>query len=216
MKIFIDSANLSELEAAAKTGLIDGVTTNPSLVAKAGVRFEDLIRKITDLVDGPISAEVTALDSEGMIREGLALSKIHRNVTVKVPMTWEGLKATHFFSRERIPTNVTLCFSTVQAVMAAKAGATFVSPFVGRLDDIGQNGMQLIADIKKAYDHYGLTTQILVASVRHVEHVLESLRIGAHVATIPYGVFSKLLDHPLTEKGLAQFLKDWESRGSKT
>jgi transaldolase len=211
MKIFIDSAEIKEIEAAAATGLIDGVTTNPSLVAKSGVKFEDLLRRICELVNGPISAEVTAMDAPGMIREGQVLAKIHRNIVVKVPLTTEGLKATRAFSGDGIKTNVTLCFTAVQAWMAAKAGATYISPFVGRLDDIGEKGMDLIADIKKVYDNYGYQTQILVASIRHVEHVLESVRIGAHVGTMPYKVFSLLLNHPLTEKGLAQFLKDWES-----
>jgi len=210
MKIFIDSAEISEIEKAAATGLIDGVTTNPSLVAKAGVPFEDLLKRICELVNGPISAEVTALDAEGMVREGKALAKIHENITVKCPLTAEGLKATRTLTRDGHKVNVTLCFSNVQAWLAAKAGATFVSPFVGRLDDIGEDGMGLIRDIKQSYDHYGYKTQILVASVRNVAHVLESIRIGAHVATIPYKVFTQLHQHPLTDKGLANFLKDWE------
>ena len=211
MKIFIDSAEITEIEAAAKTGLIDGVTTNPSLVAKSGVSFEELLQRICELVDGPISAEVTALDAKGMVEEGKKLAAIHPNIIVKAPLTTEGLIATNELTSGGIDVNVTLCFSAVQAVMAAKAGATYISPFVGRLDDIGQDGMGLIDEIKNAYDHYGYKTQILVASVRHVEHVLETIRIGADVATIPYNVFSKLLNHPLTDKGLAQFLKDWES-----
>lgn len=211
MKIFIDSAEIKEIEAAALTGLVDGVTTNPTLVAKSGVPFKDLLLRICELVNGPISAEVTALDAAGMVTEGRTLSRIHRNIVVKIPLTFEGLKATTELSHDGIKTNVTLCFSAVQAWMAAKAGATYISPFVGRLDDIGQNGMELIQDIKKIYDHYDLKTQILVASIRHVEHVLESLRIGAHVGTMPYKIFQQLLTHPLTEKGLAQFMKDWES-----
>jgi len=211
MKIFIDSAEITEIEAAAKTGLVDGVTTNPSLVAKSGVSFEELLQRICELVDGPISAEVTALDAKGMVEEGKKLAAIHPNIIVKAPLTTEGLIATNELTSGGIDVNVTLCFSAVQAVMAAKAGATYISPFVGRLDDIGQDGMGLIDEIKNAYDHYGYKTQILVASVRHVEHVLETIRIGADVATIPYNVFSKLLNHPLTDKGLAQFLKDWES-----
>ncbi|MGE0616048.1 MAG: fructose-6-phosphate aldolase [Bacteriovoracia bacterium] len=211
MKIFIDSAELKEIEAAAKTGLIDGVTTNPSLVAKSGMKFEDLLRRICELVDGPISAEVTALDAPGMIEQGRKLAAMNRNIVVKIPLTFEGLKAAKIFAKEGIRTNVTLCFSPVQAMLAAKAGATYISPFVGRLDDIGHVGMDLIRDIKTCYDHYGYSTQILVASVRHVEHMVESIRIGAHVATIPYKVFSQLLDHPLTEIGLAKFMKDWET-----
>ena len=211
MKIFIDSAEIKEIEAAAQTGLIDGVTTNPSLVAKSGVKFETLLQRICELVDGPISAEVTSMDADGMLREGKVLSKIHKNIVVKVPLTMEGLKATKEFTSLGIKTNVTLCFSSVQAWMAAKAGATYISPFVGRLDDIGQSGMNLIREIKTVYDHYGMKTQILVASIRHLEHVLESIQIGAHVGTMPYKVFTQLLNHPLTDKGLAQFLKDWES-----
>ena len=211
MKIFIDTAELKEIELAAKTGLIDGVTTNPSLVAKSGVKFEDLLRRICELVDGPISAEVIATDYEGMLKEGTALAKLNHNIVVKAPLTFEGLRAVRALSAQGIRTNVTLCFTAVQAMMAAKAGATYISPFVGRLDDIGQKGMTLISDIKKVYDHYGYKTQILVASVRHVEHMIESIAIGAHVATIPYKVFTQLLTHPLTEKGLQQFLKDWET-----
>ncbi len=211
MKLFIDSAEIKEIEAAAKTGLIDGVTTNPSLVAKSGVKFEDLLRRICELVDGPISAEVTAMDSVGMISEGKKLAAIHKNITVKVPLTFEGLKATRAFSSEGIKTNVTLCFTAVQAMMAAKAGATYISPFVGRLDDIGHAGMDLIRDIKTVYDNYGYKTQILVASVRHVEHMLKAALIGGHVATIPYKVFEQLLSHPLTDSGLARFMKDWEN-----
>lgn len=211
MKIFIDTAELNEIEEAASTGLVDGVTTNPSLVAKAGVSFEKLLIRICEIVQGPISAEVTATDTAGMIKEGHSLAKIHKNIVVKVPLTFEGLKATKALRSEGIAVNVTLCFNTVQALMAAKAGATYISPFVGRLDDIGQNGMELIEDIMKVYRAYGVSTQVLVASVRHVEHVLAAARLGAHVATIPHGVFQKLLHHPLTESGLARFLKDWET-----
>ena len=211
MKIFIDTAEIKEIEAAAKSGLIDGVTTNPSLVAKSGVPFKDLLQRICELVDGPISAEVTALDAPGMIKEGKELAKLHRNIVVKVPLTSEGLIATKAFTALGIQTNVTLCFSSVQAWLAAKAGATYISPFVGRLDDIGQRGMDLIKEIKQVYDHYGFKTQILVASIRHVEHVIESISMGAHVGTMPYKVFTQLVQHPLTDKGLAQFMKDWES-----
>lgn len=212
MRLFIDSADIKEIEAAAETGLIDGVTTNPSLVAKSGQKFEVLLQRICEIIDGPISAEVTAMDTDGMLREGFALSSIHPNIVIKCPLTFEGLKAVRAFNEKKIKTNVTLCFTSVQAMMAAKAGATYISPFVGRLDDIGHAGMELIQDIKNVYAQYGYKTQILVASVRHVEHVLQSARIGADVATIPYKVFQQLLQHPLTESGLARFLKDWETR----
>lgn len=211
MKLFIDSAEIKEIEAAARSGLIDGVTTNPSLVAKSGVPFRDLLKRICELVDGPISAEVTELGAEGMIVQGKELAAIHKNIVVKVPLTPEGLKATKTFTSLGIKTNVTLCFTAVQAMMAAKVGATYISPFVGRLDDIGHDGMDLIKDIKQVYDNYGYKTQILVASIRHVEHVLESVKIGAHVGTLPFKIFEQLLNHPLTESGLARFMKDWES-----
>lgn len=211
MKIFIDSANIEEIEKAAATGLVDGVTTNPSLVAKSGAKFEDLLKRICEVVDGPVSAEVTATDTDGMLKQGRELAQIHKNITVKVPLTWEGLRATKAFSQDGIQTNVTLCFSPTQALLAAKAGATFISPFVGRLDDIGQTGMDLIADIRMIYDNYGYSTEILVASVRHTEHFLTASKIGGDVATIPYKVFDSLLKHPLTDSGLAQFLKDWEN-----
>jgi len=211
MKIFLDTAEIKEIEAGAATGLIDGITTNPSLVAKSGQRFEDLLRRICELVHGPISAEVTALDAPRMIEEGRKLAKIHRNITVKVPLTFEGLKACRALSSDGTMVNVTLCFNSIQAVLAAKSGATFVSPFVGRLDDIGEDGMQLVREIKQSFDHYGYKTQILAASIRHPFHVLESLRIGAHVATMPYKVFQQLTSHPLTDVGLERFLKDWEN-----
>lgn len=211
MQLFIDSAELKEIEAAAGTGLIDGVTTNPSLVAKSGVRFEDLLKRISELINGPISAEVTATDAAGMIREAEPLSKIHRNIVIKLPLTWDGLKATRALTDRGIRTNVTLCFTAVQAMMAAKAGATYVSPFVGRLDDIGQDGMQLIADIKQVYQAYGFKTQILVASIRHVEHVLRAAKLGGDVGTLPYKVFQQLLSHPLTDAGLEKFLQDWKN-----
>lgn len=211
MKLFIDSAEIKELELAAKSGLIDGVTTNPSLVAKSGVKFEDLLKRICELIDGPVSAEVTGTQAPEMITEGRTLAKIHKNIVIKLPLTFEGLKACKVFSAEGTKTNVTLCFTPVQAMMAAKAGATYISPFVGRLDDIGQNGMDLIRDIHQVYKNYGYSTQILAASIRHVTHMLEAAKIGAHVATIPYKVFEQLLTHPLTESGLARFLKDWEN-----
>ena len=211
MKLFIDSAEISEIEAAAKTGLIDGVTTNPSLVAKAAQPFEKLLLRICELIDGPISAEVTTLTAPEMLAQGRQLSRLHKNIVVKLPLTWDGLKACQGLASEGIRTNVTLCFSEVQAVMAAKAGATYVSPFVGRLDDIGQDGMGLIRGIREAYDQYGFETQILVASIRHVDHVRQSVLCGGDVGTLPYKVFQQLLSHPLTDSGLARFMKDWES-----
>lgn len=213
MKIFIDSANLDEIKAAQAMGLVDGVTTNPSLVAKQspGLKFEDLLQRICEVINGPISAEVVSTDSEGMIREGRELARIHKNIVIKVPLIPAGLVATKTFAREGIKTNVTLCFSAVQAMLAAKAGATFVSPFVGRIDDISTDGMQLIRDIKQIYSNYGYKTEILVASVRHPVHVLEAAKIGADVCTIPYKVIEQLTKHPLTDIGLKTFLKDWEN-----
>ena len=211
MKIFIDSANLDEIKKAKSMGLVDGVTTNPSLVAKSGQKFEDLLQRICELIDGPISAEVVSTDAEGMVREGRVLAKISSNIVVKVPLTTDGLVATKTFSSEGIKTNVTLCFSAVQAMLAAKAGATFISPFVGRLDDISTDGMQLIDDIRTIYDNYGFATEILVASVRHPIHVLQAAKIGADVATIPFKVIEQLTKHPLTDIGLKNFLKDWEN-----
>ncbi len=211
MKIFIDSANIDEIKKAKAMGLVDGVTTNPSLVAKQGVKFEDLLHQIAQVIDGPISAEVVSTDAQGMIEEGKVLAKLHKNIVIKVPLISEGLVATKTFSSMGIKTNVTLCFSAVQAMLAAKAGATYVSPFVGRLDDISTDGMQLIRDIHTIYKNYGFKTEILVASVRHPIHVLEAARIGAGVATIPYKVIEQLTKHPLTDSGLKTFLKDWES-----
>jgi len=215
MKLFLDTADIKEIELAASTGLIDGVTTNPSLIAKTGQKFEDVVQRICEVVNGPISAEVISLDAPGMIAEALPLSKIHKNIVIKLPLTFEGLKACRNLSSQGIKTNVTLCFTSVQAMMAAKAGATYISPFVGRLDDIGQDGMELIREIKTVYTQYQFKTQILVASVRHVEHVLTSILMGADVATIPYGVFSKLLQHPLTDAGIDRFLKDWQGLQTK-
>lgn len=211
MKLFIDSANLEEIEAAARTGLVDGVTTNPSLIAKSGKKFEDVLRRICELVNGSVSAEVTATDYDGMMKEAKPLTEIHKNITIKVPLTIDGLRTCQSLSQKGVAVNVTLCFSAVQALMAAKAGATYISPFIGRLDDIGQDGMKLIRDIKEIYSNYPFRTQILVASVRHPEHILQAARIGADVSTLPYAVFTKLFEHPLTKTGLAQFLKDWES-----
>ncbi len=210
MKIFIDSGDTEEISKANDMGLVDGVTTNPSLVAKSGKPFRKLLDEILQIVDGPISAEVTALDAEGMLSQGRELAAIHRNIVVKVPLIAEGLKATRIFTEEGIHTNVTLCFSANQALLAAKAGATYVSPFVGRLDDIGSEGMQLIEDIKVIYDNYGFETQILTASARSPMHFLEAAKIGSDVITAPYSVLMSLLSHPLTEIGLKKFLADWE------
>jgi transaldolase len=210
MKLFLDSANLTEIRDAAAMGLIDGVTTNPSLVAKEGRPFAQLIADICRIVDGPISAEVTAVDAEGIVREGRELVKIHHNVVVKVPLIPEGLKAVRQLSREGIKTNVTLCFSSTQALLAAKAGASFISPFVGRLDDISEQGMDVIKQIVTIYRNYGFSTQVLVASVRHPLHVIEGAMLGAHVATMPYAVLMQLAKHPLTDIGLKKFLADWE------
>ncbi|MBI2400136.1 MAG: fructose-6-phosphate aldolase [Deltaproteobacteria bacterium] len=210
MKFFIDTANLEEIKTADEWGLIDGVTTNPSLVAKEKCDFKTRIAEICSLIDGPVSAEAISLDSAGMIAEGRELVKIHSNVVVKIPMTLEGLRAVKKLSGEGIKTNVTLVFSPVQALMAAKAGATYVSPFVGRLDDISHTGMDLIAQILEIYFNYGFDTEIIAASIRHPLHVLESARMGAHVATIPFKVLEQLAKHPLTDIGIDRFLKDWE------
>lgn len=216
MKFFIDTADIEEIRALAPTGLIDGATTNPSLVAKTGQRFEDVIAEICSIIPGPVSAEVTALDAPTMIREGKYLAKIATNVTVKVPLTPDGLMACKTLSGDGIPVNVTLCFSAGQAILAAKAGATFVSPFVGRLDDIGEVGMNLIAEICEIYEAQpAFRTEVLVASVRGVGHVIEAARIGAHVATMPAAVIRALYNHPLTDKGLAAFMADWEKTGQK-
>ncbi len=212
MKFFIDSGDTAEIKLANDMGIIDGVTTNPTLVAKTGKNFESLIKEICAIVDGPISAEVTALDARGMVEEGKKLAEIHRNVVVKVPLTEAGLVATKDFSKHGIKTNVTLCFSANQALLAAKAGATFISPFIGRLDDISFNGMELIQDIKIIYDNYHFKTEILAASIRHPVHVLEAAKIGAHVATCPLKTLQQLVKHPLTDNGLKQFMADWEKR----
>jgi len=211
MKFFIDTADVSEIRKAFDLGLVDGVTTNPSLIAKTGRSFTDVIREITSIVDGPVSAEVISLDAEGMLREAKDLAAIHPNIVVKIPMTPDGLKATRELSRLGIRTNVTLIFSATQALLAAKAGATYVSPFVGRLDDISQEGMDLIDDIRTIFDNYGFTTEIIVASIRNPVHVLQAARIGADIATIPFGVIMQLAKHPLTDAGIAKFLEDWKS-----
>jgi transaldolase len=210
MKFFIDTANIEEIKEANDMGMVDGVTTNPSLIAKEGRDFEQVVKEICEIVDGPVSAEVISTDVEGMLREARHLASIHKNVVVKIPMTIEGLKAVRTLAREGIKTNVTLVFSPLQALMAAKAGASFVSPFVGRLDDISQEGMALVEQIVDIYGNYGYETEIIVASVRNPIHVLESALIGADIATIPFNVLSKLAAHPLTDKGLKAFLADWE------
>jgi transaldolase len=214
MKFFIDSADVGELKNLAALGLVDGVTTNPSLIAKSGRNFLDVIREVCDFVEGPVSAEVTATDAEGMIAEGRALAKIADNIAVKVPLTWAGLRACKTLTDEDTMVNVTLCFSANQALLAAKAGATFVSPFIGRLDDIGQDGMELIREIRQIYDNYpDLPTEILAASIRHPVHVTQAAKAGADVATVPPNVFKQLIEHPMTEKGLATFLADWAKTG---
>lgn len=216
MKFFIDTANLNEIKEAAEMGLIDGVTTNPSLIAKEGkVDFKKHLAKICKLVDGDVSAEVTSLDADGMLREGREFAEIAPNVVIKCPLTLDGLKATRTFRSEGIKVNVTLCFSAAQALLAAKAGATYISPFIGRLDDIGQDGMQLIRDIVQIYDNYGFATEVLAASIRHPMHIVDSALAGADVATIPFKVIQQLVKHPLTDKGLDGFLSDWKKSGAK-
>ena len=210
MKFFIDTANIDEIKKANELGLLDGVTTNPSLVAKEGREFKDLIKEICSIVDGPVSAEVVSTDAEGMMAEARELAKIADNIVVKIPLIKEGLKAVKILSSEGIKTNVTLCFSAVQALMAAKAGADYVSPFVGRLDDIGVTGMELVEQIISIYEAYGYETEIIVASIRNPLHVLDAATMGADIATIPYKVMEQLIKHPLTDIGLANFLKDWE------
>jgi transaldolase len=212
MKFFIDSGDTAEIKLANDMGIIDGVTTNPSLVAKSGKKFEDLIKEICSIVDGPISAEVTGLDAPTMLAEGKKLASIHKNVVVKVPLTEAGLVATRGFSKEGIKTNVTLCFSANQALLAAKAGASFISPFIGRLDDVSFNGMELIQDIRIIYNNYKFKTEILAASIRHPIHVLDAAKIGADVATCGLKTLQQLVKHPLTDAGLKQFLADWEKR----
>jgi transaldolase len=212
MKFFIDSGDTEEIKIANAMGIIDGVTTNPSLVAKTGKNFEALIKEICAIVDGPISAEVTALDANGMVTEGKKLANIHRNVVVKVPLTEAGLVATKNFTKEGIKTNVTLCFSANQALLAAKAGATYISPFIGRLDDISFNGMDLIKDIRLIYNNYHFKTEILAASIRHPVHVLDAAKLGADVSTCGLKTLQQLVKHPLTDAGLKQFMADWEKR----
>ncbi|HEY4250955.1 MAG TPA: fructose-6-phosphate aldolase [Roseomonas sp.] len=214
MKFFVDTADVAEIRSLADTGLLDGVTTNPSLIAKSGRDMKEVIAEICDITPGPVSAEVTATEFEGMLAEGRFLRKIAANVCVKVPLTEAGLKTCKALSSEGTPVNVTLCFSAAQALLAAKAGATFISPFVGRLDDIAQDGMGLIADIVQIYRNYpALTTEVLVASIRHPVHLVQSAKLGAHVATLPPAVIRQLMKHPLTDKGLDAFLADWKKTG---
>ena len=216
MKFFVDTADVADIRELNDLGLLDGVTTNPSLIANAGRDFKTIIAEICDIVPGPVSAEVAALDAEGMLREGRALAKIAKNVTVKVPLTWDGLKACRTLTGEGTMVNVTLCFSANQALLAAKAGATFVSPFIGRLDDMGLDGMELIREIRTIYDNYAdLKTEILAASIRTVNHVKDAALVGADVATVPPAVLKTLVKHPLTDKGLEQFLADWKKTGQK-
>ncbi len=210
MKLFIDTANVEEIKSANDMGVICGVTTNPSLISKEGRVFEEVVREITQIVDGPISAEVISLDAEGMISEALELAKIHKNIIIKVPMTAEGLKAVKVLRNENIKTNVTLIFSAGQALLAAKAGASYVSPFVGRLDDVGNNGMELISEIVTIFKNYDMDTEIIAASIRNPMHVIQAAKLGCHIATVPYKVLMQLTKHPLTDKGIDQFLKDWE------
>ncbi len=210
MQFFIDTADVKEIRECWQMGLIDGVTTNPTLAAKTGRKYDDVIREIAEIVDGPISAEAVSLDYDGMMREAHHYAKMHKNIVIKLPMTFTAMKAVKTLSREGIRTNVTLLFSPNQALLAAKAGATYVSPFVGRLDDISEEGMQLIEQIRTIYDHYDFQTKILVASIRNPIHVRDAALIGADVATIPYGVIKQLASHPLTDIGIEKFLKDWE------
>ena len=212
MKFFIDTANIDEIKKGLEIGMVDGVTTNPSLIAKEQRPFQDILQDICAIVDGPISAEVVSLDADGMVKEGRELAKLSDNIVIKVPMIEEGLKAVKRFSDENIKTNVTLVFSATQALLAAKAGATYVSPFIGRLDDISQTGMELISDIMTINDNYGFATEVIVASVRSPMHVLDSALIGADIATIPYKVIAQLAKHPLTDIGMENFLADWEKR----
>lgn len=212
MKFFIDTANMKEIEMAYELGIVAGVTTNPSLVAKENVSFEDRLKEITALVPGSVSAEVIALDAEGMIKEGRELAKIAPNITIKVPMTPEGLKAVHTFSKEGIKTNVTLIFSANQALMAARAGASYVSPFLGRLDDIGQSGVELVRTIADIFAIHDINTEIIAASIRHPQHITEAALAGAHIATVPYKVIMQMFHHPLTDKGIEAFLNDWNNR----
>ena len=215
MKFFLDTANVKEIQEAASLGLLDGVTTNPSLVAKEGRTFKEVLIEICNIVDGPISAEVVSLEADAMVKEGKGLAKIHKNIVVKVPLIAEGLKATKRMAAEGIKVNVTLCFSPTQALLAAKAGAWCVSPFIGRLDDISSNGMELIRQILTIYRNYDFKTQVLVASVRHPQHVVEAALAGGHICTMPFSIFQQMVKHPLTDSGLKKFLGDWEAQAKK-
>jgi len=210
MQFFLDTGNVDEIKQALEWGILDGVTTNPTLIAKTGRPFMEVVKEILQLVDGPVSLETVSRDAKGMVEEGRKLAELGDNVVVKIPMTPEGIIAVQELESEGIPTNVTLVFSPTQALIAAKAGATFVSPFVGRLDDVSSDGMKLIRDVKTIYDNYDFDTQIIVASVRHPMHVLEAALIGADICTMPFEVMKKLFQHPLTDKGIELFLKDWE------
>ncbi len=210
MKLFIDTANTEEIRQASDLGVICGVTTNPSLIAKEGRDFVEVVKEITTIVDGPISAEVISLEHEKMVDEALELAKIHKNIVIKIPMCAEGLKAVKILSQKGIRTNVTLIFSAAQALLAARAGASFVSPFLGRLDDIGSNGMILIRDITEIFEKHQISTEIIAASIRHPIHVIEAAKAGCHIATVPYKVIMQMISHPLTDSGIARFLKDWE------
>jgi transaldolase len=213
MKFFIDTANIDEIKKANELGMVDGVTTNPTLVSKEGREFKGLIKEICDLVDGPVNAEVVSLDADGMVREAKELAKLADNIVLKIPLIEEGLKAVKILTQEGIKINVTLCFSPIQALMAAKAGANYISPFVGRLDDISYRGMELVEQIITIYDSYGFETEVIVASVRNPIHVLDAALMGADIATIPYKVIQQLIKHPLTDIGLEKFLSDWKKLG---
>ncbi len=215
MKLFVDTANTEEIRKANDLGVICGVTTNPSLIAREGLEFKSVIKEITEIVDGPISAEVISLEAPKMVEEALELAKIHKNIVIKLPMTEEGLKATKQLTAKGIKTNVTLIFSAAQALLAARAGATYVSPFLGRLDDIGAEGMQLVRDIAEIFDIHGIETEIIAASVRSPLHVVDAAKAGAHIATVPYNVIIQMTKHPLTDNGIQRFLKDWEGLEQK-
>ena len=211
MKLFIDTANVEEIKKANDMGIICGVTTNPSLISKEGRVFKEVVKEITQIIDGPISAEVVSLDAEGMVREAVQLSKIHKNIVVKIPITAEGLKAVNILKKEGIKTNMTLVFSAGQGLLAARAGASYVSPFVGRLDDVGNNGMELISELVGIFNNYDINTEIIAASIRNPMHVIQAAKLGCHIATVPYKVLMQLIEHPLTDKGIDRFLKDWEN-----
>ena len=215
MKFYLDTASVKEIQEAASLGLLDGVTTNPSLVAKEGRVFREVLIEICNIVDGPISAEVVSIEADAMVKEGRELAKIHKNIVVKVPLIAEGLKATKRLAAEGIKVNVTLCFSPTQALLAAKAGAWCVSPFIGRLDDISSNGMELIRQILTIYKNYDFKTYVLVASVRHPQHVVEAALAGGHICTMPFAIFQQMVKHPLTDTGLKKFLADWDSQNKK-